>query len=215
MPKYHHAAETCDVIFANSKFTAEDVATRLGFPRERLVVAYPGLHRRFTPDGPAADLGRPTSSPRRPSSRARTSTRCSRPSPSCAPVVRNSSSLSPDRARRSAARVCGRLGTCGTTNFRRCTGAQVLSSSHRSSRALGSRSWRRWRQERRAAVVSSHPSMDEASGDAAVRVDPCSAEGIAAGIEQALARREVLAPRGLARGAVHLASLWRGDVARI
>jgi hypothetical protein len=44
--------------------------------------------------------------------------------------------------------------------------------------------------------------MDEASGDAAVRADPESAEAIAAGIERALAEREALAARGLehARG---------------
>jgi glycosyltransferase involved in cell wall biosynthesis len=50
-----------------------------------------------------------------------------------------------------------------------------------------------------AAVVSSaHPSMDEASGDAAVRTDPESAEAIAEGIERALGEREALAARGLA-----------------
>ena len=51
------------------------------------------------------------------------------------------------------------------------------------------------------AVVSSHPSMDEASGDAAVRVDPRSPEAIAAGIERALAQREALVPRGLEHAA--------------
>ena len=51
------------------------------------------------------------------------------------------------------------------------------------------------------AVASSHPSMDEASGDAAVRVDPRSPEAIAAGIEQALAQREALMPRGLEHAA--------------
>ena len=47
------------------------------------------------------------------------------------------------------------------------------------------------------AVVSSHPSLDEASGDAAVRVDPHDPKEIAAGIEEALAKRETLIPRGL------------------
>ena len=50
-------------------------------------------------------------------------------------------------------------------------------------------------------VVSSHPSLDEASGDAAVRVDPNDPEAIAAGIERALAEREALAERGLAHAA--------------
>jgi glycosyltransferase involved in cell wall biosynthesis len=51
------------------------------------------------------------------------------------------------------------------------------------------------------AVVSSHLSMDEASGDAAVRVDPKSPEAIAAGVERALAEREALVPRGLEHSA--------------
>ena len=50
-------------------------------------------------------------------------------------------------------------------------------------------------------VVSSHPSLDEASGDAAVRVDPESPEAIAGGIEEALARRGELVRRGLAHAA--------------
>jgi glycosyltransferase involved in cell wall biosynthesis len=51
-------------------------------------------------------------------------------------------------------------------------------------------------------VVSIHPSLDEASGDAAVRVDPESPEAIAAGVREALDRRDELVPRGLehARG---------------
>ena len=64
-------------------------------------------------------------------------------------------------------------------------------------------------------VVSSHPSLDEASGDAAVRVDPESADAIAAGIREALERRDELVARGLAHarrftwletGRVHLQS---------
>jgi glycosyltransferase involved in cell wall biosynthesis len=47
-------------------------------------------------------------------------------------------------------------------------------------------------------VVSSHPSLDEASGDAAVRADPEDAEAIAAAVYEALDRRDELVPRGLA-----------------
>jgi alpha-1,3-rhamnosyl/mannosyltransferase len=50
-------------------------------------------------------------------------------------------------------------------------------------------------------VVSSHPSLDEACGDAAVRADPDDADAIAAGIDEALARRTELVPRGLAHAA--------------
>jgi glycosyltransferase involved in cell wall biosynthesis len=50
-------------------------------------------------------------------------------------------------------------------------------------------------------VASSHPSLDEACGDAAVRVDPFDAEAIAAGIREAVARREELVALGLAHAA--------------
>jgi glycosyltransferase involved in cell wall biosynthesis len=46
-------------------------------------------------------------------------------------------------------------------------------------------------------VVSSHPSLDEASGDAAVRVDPDDVEAIAAGVELALSDQSELARLGL------------------
>ena len=46
-------------------------------------------------------------------------------------------------------------------------------------------------------VVSAHPSLDEASGDAAIRVDPQNVEAIAAGVREAVARRDELVQRGL------------------
>ena len=47
-------------------------------------------------------------------------------------------------------------------------------------------------------VASSHPSMDEAAGDAAVRADPDDAAAIAAAIGEAHERREELVAKGLA-----------------
>ena len=47
-------------------------------------------------------------------------------------------------------------------------------------------------------VASAHPSMDEASGDAAVRADPNDPAAIAAAIEEAVERRDELVERGLA-----------------
>jgi alpha-1,3-rhamnosyl/mannosyltransferase len=55
-------------------------------------------------------------------------------------------------------------------------------------------------------VASSHPSLDEAAGDAAVRADPDDPAAIAAAIEEAVARRDELAEKGLA----HASSFsWR------
>jgi glycosyltransferase involved in cell wall biosynthesis len=57
--KYRNAVATCDVIFANSRFTAGDVANRLGFPAERIHVAYPGIDPRFRPEGMRAEFEYP------------------------------------------------------------------------------------------------------------------------------------------------------------
>jgi glycosyltransferase involved in cell wall biosynthesis len=46
-------------------------------------------------------------------------------------------------------------------------------------------------------VASSHPSLDEASGDAALRADPDRPEEWAAAVERALAERQELVRRGL------------------
>ena len=50
-------------------------------------------------------------------------------------------------------------------------------------------------------VASSHPSLDEACGDAAVRVDPLDAAAIAAGVHDALGRRDELVALGLRHAA--------------
>ncbi len=47
------------MIFANSAFTAADVAATLGFPRERIVVAHPGIGAESAPDGEAAERAAP------------------------------------------------------------------------------------------------------------------------------------------------------------
>src|SRR5205823_6860940 len=46
-------------------------------------------------------------------------------------------------------------------------------------------------------VVSAHPSLDEACGDAAVRADPESPEELAAAISRARAKRDELVRRGV------------------
>ncbi len=57
--KYAHTAETCNVIFANSAFTADDITATLGFPRERIVVAHPGIAAEYHADGPTAGRAAP------------------------------------------------------------------------------------------------------------------------------------------------------------
>ena len=55
-------------------------------------------------------------------------------------------------------------------------------------------------------VASNHPSMDEAAGIAAVRVEPTDPEALAVGIREALERRDELVAAGLAHAA---AFTWR------
>jgi glycosyltransferase involved in cell wall biosynthesis len=45
-------------------------------------------------------------------------------------------------------------------------------------------------------VASSHPSLDEACGEAALRADPADPAAIAAAIAEAIERRAELAARG-------------------
>jgi alpha-1,3-rhamnosyl/mannosyltransferase len=60
-------------------------------------------------------------------------------------------------------------------------------------------------------VSSSHPSLDEASGDAAVRADPDDPKAIASAIEHAISWRQEVAARGLAHASQFT---WRavGDI---
>ena len=57
--KARNAAATCDVVFANSRFTAADLADTLGIGADRIVHAPPGLQEGLGAEGAAADLGGP------------------------------------------------------------------------------------------------------------------------------------------------------------
>jgi glycosyltransferase involved in cell wall biosynthesis len=189
--KYAHAARTCDVVMVNSRFTGDDVAATLGVARERIHVAYPGVDAVYTPDGARAGgdyvLVVGTLEPRKNLDVAIAAVR--------------------DRE----LRVVGGRGWGGVE----ARGATVswLGPLHDEDLA---------RQYRGAAafvypsrfegfgmpvveamacgvpvVASSHPSLDEASGDAAIRADPDDPEALAAAVADAIARREELVPRGL------------------
>jgi glycosyltransferase involved in cell wall biosynthesis len=57
--KLKNAAASCDVIFANSEFTAGEIVDLLRVPRERIHVAHPGIADVFRRDGIRTDLGAP------------------------------------------------------------------------------------------------------------------------------------------------------------
>jgi glycosyltransferase involved in cell wall biosynthesis len=189
-------ARSCDVVLVNSEFTAADVAERLGIAHERLHVAYPGVDPEFTPEGTRYDDG--------------------------APYVFTTASddwrknLETLRAARIDQRLLA-LGELGYVDHSQLPalyrGASVFVYPSRFEgfgmpviEAMASGT---------PCVVSNHPSLDEASGAAAIRVDPENPQAIAAGIREALARGDELVPLGLAHaqrftwretGRVHLQS---------
>jgi len=178
--KYRHAAKTCDLIAAISGFTADDVAERLRFPRERVVVAYPGVDERFRPEGPTRDgdyvLMLAPDDPRKNHAGLAAAVELVRVH---RPELRL---VAPSRVAHDELPALYR----GASVFAYPTFFEGFGIPVVEAMASGT-----------PVVASSHPSLDEACGEAAVRADPKSPESIAAGIERALDERGVLVPRGL------------------
>jgi len=196
------AAAGCDVVFTNAEYTAADVVERLGIPRERIRVAYPGVDARYRPDGQRYEAGRPYV--------FTTATEDWR---------KNRGVVEAALARRGNDLALLSLGDGG----RGYVADEELPSLYRGAEVFAYPS--RFEGfgipiiEAMASgvpcVVSSHPSLDEACGDAAVRADPESPEAFAEAIGRALAERELLVSRGLVHagrftwletGRVHLRS---------
>jgi glycosyltransferase involved in cell wall biosynthesis len=192
-PKYE-AARSCDVVFANSLFTAGEVIELLGVPEERVALAYPGIDPLFSPEGAHADLGGPyvlsvaTLEPRKNFPAlvdAFALVRQRHPE-----LTLTLAGLSGWEDRPLAAQGVRLLGYVSDDELARLyRGAAAFAYPSRFEgfgipvvEALASGT---------PAVASSHPSLDEASGDAALRADPDDAEALAAALEEALA-----APRG-------------------
>jgi len=196
--KYRNAAATCDVIFVNSAYTGRDVTATLGVPAERVRVAHPAPKPIFRPDGKAADLQAPyvltvaTLEPRK-----------------NLEVLVEAHRLLDSPMRLAVVGAAGwgrqpllegpgiiRLGYVSDDELARLyRGAGVVAYPSRfegfgipviEAMACGA-----------PVVVSAHESLDEASGEAALRADPESPEAFAAAIEQAALDRERLIALGL------------------
>ena len=202
--KYANAARTCDVMFANSAFTADDTAATLGFPRERIVVAHPGIGAEYSADGEAADLGAPylltvaTLEPRKNLGTLVDAFALLADDELSLAVV-GGAGWGPQPRARPAGRRPARA-RVATTSSRGSTAARPRSSTRRGSRGSACRSPRRWPPARRSSPRRTR-RMDEACGDAAVRADPESPEAIAAAIRDALGRRDELRAKGLEHAA--------------
>jgi glycosyltransferase involved in cell wall biosynthesis len=187
--KYTHAAETCDVIVVNSEFTAGEVVDLLGFPREQICVAHPAIDPSFNPNGPSRDLGGPyvltvATLERRKNLEtlldAMTIVRTKHPELRLAVVGApgwQGPSLDSD-----GVLALGYVEDEELAALYR--GAEVFVYPSRfegfgmpivEAMACGT-----------PVVASAHPSLDEASGDAAIRAHPESAEEMAPAIEMAL-----------------------------
>jgi glycosyltransferase involved in cell wall biosynthesis len=196
--KYRNAASTCDVIFTNSRYTADDVRHRLGVAEERLRVAPPGVDRVFRAEGERADVGRPyvltvaTLEPRKNLGTLVAAHRLLGGEHALAVAGGEGWGEQPDLDVPGVLRL-GFVPDERLATLYREAAAFVFPSRFEGfgipiveAMACGT-----------PVVASSHPSLDEACGDAAVRADPESPEALAAAIERAVRERDELARRGL------------------
>src|SRR5262249_46760633 len=191
-------ARRCDLVFTNSEFTASDVVDTLGVPRERIRVAYPGVGGAFTPEGERHDAGRPYAfTTATPDWRKNLDT------------LRAAWAELEDELALVSLADLGYVSNAELPRLYRGASVFVYPSRFEGFgipviEAMGCGV---------PCVVSSHPSLDEAAGDAAVRADPDDAGALAAAVREALARRDDLVERGrsharrftwLETGRVHL-----------
>jgi len=183
------AVRSCDVVFANSRFTAGEAVELLGVPEERVVVAYPGLDPLFRPDGEQAGLGGPyilsvsTLEPRKnlPTLVAAFAL-LRRRRPELTLVLAGPAGWEERPLAADGVRLLGFVPDEELARLYRGAAAFAYPSRFEGFglpvvEALASGA---------PAVVSSHPSLDEASGEAALRADPEDVEAFADALEQAI-----------------------------
>jgi glycosyltransferase involved in cell wall biosynthesis len=202
--KYAHAADTCDLVVVNSEFTADEVIELLRFPRERICVAHPGIGPSFRPNGPARDLEAPyvltvATLERRKNLEtllaAMTIVRAQHPELRLA--VAGAPGWQGPSLNAEGVLALGYVDDDELAALYR--GATVFVYPSRfegfgmpivEAMACGA-----------PVVASAHRSLDEASGELAVRADPDSAEAIAKAIDRCLTERAALVARAFEHAA--------------
>ena len=209
--KYARTAE-CDLVFVNSEYTGRDVQELLGVPAERIRVAPPGVPPAYMAEGERAELGRPyllslaTLEPRKNLGTLVEAWQQLRDELALA-VAGGAGWGGQELADDPALLKLGFVAEQEVPRLMRGAAVFVYPSLFEGfgmpiveAMACGV-----------PVVASSHQSMDEACGQAAVRVDPESADAIAAGVREALERRDELVAAGVAHAAQFT---WRrcGDI---
>jgi glycosyltransferase involved in cell wall biosynthesis len=201
--KYAHAARTCDLIVVNSEFTAGEVVELLGFPRERVCVAYPAVNPLFGPEGPRRDLGAPyalTVATLERRKNLETLLEAMKLVRERRPELRLAVAGAPGwQAPSLESEGVLPLGYVDDEELAALyRGADLFVYPSRFEgfgipivEAMASGT---------PVVASSHASMDEASGSAAMRCDPDSAAAIASAMARALDDADDLVARGLEHG---------------
>ena len=195
--KYRNTAATCDVVFVNSAYTGRDVTTTLGVPAERIRVGHPAPKDVYRADGPATDLGVPyvlTVATLEPRKNLQVLVEAQRLLGDDLELVVVGGEGWGEQPLLDGPRI-RRLGFVSDEELARLyRGAAVVAYPSRfegfgipvlEAMACGA-----------PVVVSAHESLDEASGDVAVRADPDDPAAFAAAIERARVERKVLAARG-------------------
>jgi glycosyltransferase involved in cell wall biosynthesis len=184
----YEAAKGCDVVFVNSAYTGRDAVERLGIDESRIHVAHPGVDPVFTAEGEAADLGQPyvltvaTLEPRKNLGTLVDAFRLLHDSDLALAVVGGAGWGPQPKLDVPGVIRLGRVDDDELARLYRGAAAVAYPSRFEGfgmpiveAMACGV-----------PVVASSHPSLDEASGDVALRADPDSPENFAAELRQAL-----------------------------